>query len=62
MMISFSVLKVHSGGSVKEGVGDSKLSQRHPLGDCYRNPVEKSFVWTKAMAMRIKRGNNVRNT
>lgn len=62
MMISFLILKAHSGGSVKEGVEDSKLSQRHPLGGYYRSPVEKSFVWTKVVAMGIKGRNDVRNT
>lgn len=40
IMISFLVLKAHSGGSVKEGVEDCKLSQRDPLGGYYTNPDE----------------------
>lgn len=40
MMISLLVFKAHSGSSVKEGVEDSKLSQRDPLGGYYRNPNE----------------------
>lgn len=43
VMISFLVLKYPSGGSVKEGIEDSKLSQRDPLGGYYRNPGDKFF-------------------
>ena len=43
IMVSFGVLKAHSGGNVKEGVDNPKLGQRDLLGGYYTNPNEKSY-------------------
>ena len=43
IMVSFGVLKAHSGGNVKEGVDNPRLGHRDLLGGYYKNPNEKSY-------------------